>query len=97
MLKWHNKGFVLADSIVALTILSILIAWYCVNERQLQSQMRHANQEVMLTRIAKEATDQFMIDHQKRKFNQKGYQVMVSEQAVQIKQNEQLMFTVTKQ
>lgn len=96
MLRLKSNGFVLADSMVALTILSIGIAWYCVNERQLQSQIWHARQELVLARIAKEASDQFLIDHQKRQFSQKGYFVSIDAQSVKVKQNDKLMLTVAR-
>lgn len=96
MLKLKSSGFILADSVVALTILVVAIAWYCTNEHQLQSQMWHAKRELALARIAKEASDQFLIDHEKRQFEQKGYLVLVDGQSVKIKQNDKLLLTVAR-
>ncbi len=86
----------LADSIVALIILSIVITWYCINEHQLQSQLWHAKQELIIARIAKEASDQFLINHEKRQFTQNGYSVVVNERAVRVNQNDKLLLTVAR-
>ncbi|KIS02852.1 hypothetical protein [Paucilactobacillus wasatchensis] len=95
MLPLKNKGFVLADSIVALTVLSMVLVFFCVNEHQLQSQMKHAKQELILARTAKEAADQYTIDHQNRQFEQHDYTVTVSAHSIKIMQAKQVVFTVT--
>ncbi|WP_461241192.1 hypothetical protein [Paucilactobacillus sp. N302-9] len=95
MWKQH-RAFVLADSVVALFLISMVAVWICLSQVQLVSQMNHARQEAQLARLAKEASDQYAIDHQNQHLQKDGYHIIVNQTGVQILKNQHLKFTVKR-
>jgi len=39
-----NDGFVLADNLVGMALMTLVAIFFCLGEQQLQSQMKHAKQ-----------------------------------------------------
>ncbi|WP_373842602.1 hypothetical protein [Limosilactobacillus sp.] len=60
MKKQIIKGFVLADSLVALTIVTLGIGMLLAGQQQLSIQQRHHQARLIAARLAKEATDQLI-------------------------------------
>ena len=90
-------GFVLADNLVGMALMTMVAIFFCLGEQQLQSQMKHAKQELYLARLAKEATSQLDINHPKIEYVKDNNHVMATYNSVEIKRNHQRVFTVKKQ
>ena len=90
-------GFVLADNLVALVLISLVVSLFCFGEQQLHSEMMHAKQELNLARMAKEASTQIDESHPSVSYTQDGYQIQASHHEVSIEQRHLCVFRVMKQ
>ncbi|CUS26529.1 Uncharacterized protein LACOL_1221 [Paucilactobacillus oligofermentans DSM 15707 = LMG 22743] len=91
-----NEGFVLADNLVGMALMTMVAIFFCLGEQQLQAQMKHAKQELYLARLAKEATAQLDIKHPQIEYVKDNYHVTATYNSVKIKRNQQRLFTVNK-
>lgn len=90
-------GFVLADNLVGMALMTMVAIFFCLGEQQLQSQMKHAKQELYLARLAKEATSQLDINHPKIEYVKNEYHVVATYSGVEINHNRQRVLTVKKE
>lgn len=96
MLRIH-KGFVLADGIVALSILTVCVLWFCICEQQLQSEMYHAREEIYLARLAREASDSYATKHENIDEQRGDYKVLARNGEVKIMKNDQQKLIIKRQ
>lgn len=96
-MRRKSNGFVMADALVALGILAVCVVWFCIGERQLHQQMRHASEAIQVARIAKEATDQYRLAQHELIEQRGAYQVTVSEHGVTVSKGGHVKLNVQKQ
>lgn len=73
MNKKHHKvnAFVLADSLVALTILVMVLTWLAMCENQLKIQREKMSNTLRIVRLAKESSDG--LSHHRQRFIRNDY------------------------
>lgn len=63
MKKSSRPAFVLADSIVALTIVSLSVAFTLMSHQCLHQQLRRQETELAASRLGKESADELLVSH----------------------------------
>lgn len=87
----------MADATVALMILTVCVAWFCICEQQLQKQKQRASQEIYISRIGKEAADRYYDSHQPVTEQRGKYTVWAMTDKVVVMEGAKTRLLITKQ
>lgn len=81
MLK-RSDGFVMADSILALIVISLGITSLLTCQFALSSRQRDLEQRLTAARLAKEASDEYLLHHQPVELTRQGYLATANEDGI---------------
>lgn len=91
-----HKAFILADSLVALTIISLSITFTLVSHECLIQQRKRQQVDLVASRIAKEATDELVATNRPVFIRQNKFSAVASRKDVKVYRYRQLIFEVTR-
>lgn len=97
MKKKHHKfsAFVLADSLVALSILVMALVWLAMCENQLKVQREKMSNSLRIARLAKESSDGLVVSNKGRFACRDGsYYVIATQDHVAVRRGRQLVWEV---
>lgn len=96
MKKWQNKGLVMADSLIALGIVTLGIVSCLSWQQQLSSVQRDHQIRLAAARLAKETSDQATETGHAAKIHRSGYAAIADQQSVSVWFRQKLVLRVSK-
>lgn len=97
MKKKHKlNAFVLADSLVALAILMMVLAWLAVCEKQLKVQREKMSTTLRVVRLAKESSDGLLLGNNQKFVRRDGpYQAVATSRGVSVSRDGHLLWEMS--
>lgn len=84
MKKWHSKAFVMADSILALLIVTVGVLSFATCQHQLYLQQNRHFERLVAARMAKESSDQLRQNKKKAIIVRGGYRAVADQGEVRV-------------
>lgn len=95
MLKRRSKGFVMADSILALVVISLGITSLLTCQFALGSRQRNLEQRLTAARLAKEASDGYRLHHQPVELARQGYLATANKDGILVYSGRKVIMRIT--
>ncbi|MBB1062634.1 type II secretion system protein [Limosilactobacillus fastidiosus] len=96
MKQGKDKAFILADSLIALTIISLSITFTLVSHECLIQQSKRQQVNLVASRMAKEATDELVATNRPVFIKQNEFSAVASRKGVNVYRYRQPIFEVRR-
>lgn len=96
MRKWQNRGFVMAESLLALGITTLVIVSLLLWQRQLLTQQRVHQVKLTAARLAKESNDQYNAEHCPVVMKRRSFKAVANHQKVTVWYQNKLVVQIDK-